>query len=769
MGHALNARARDWYHACSTDSLYMGRAGFLVLCLWAMVPVAGGQILRGFVADASTGEPLEGVNIALTRTDGVLFGAASNSDGLYLVPRLTPGQYVLAVTYVGYVTLRDSLILEERESRTMDFDLEPDDVLLEQITVEDDRAAGITNIAAGLERIAPASIERIPTPDVSADLAAYLTTLPGVVLVGDQGGQFYVRGGEPTQNLVLLDGMLIYQPFHILSYYSAFPSEVLRTVELHAGAFGPRFGGRVSSVVDAWSRNGNNQEYTASASMSPFLAGTHVEGPLTPSGRFSMLASVRQSVVEQLASNVIQRDIPLEFRDLFAKIHGRPNQHGRVSFSGIKTFDRGQIGLGRGIAAPEEIRWINEALGGRYLFLPGNLPLLAEFMGSWSRHEMELGHREAPIRMSTTDRINMEANITHYSRRGDLRWGLFARTLSLKSELGGLYQDLALKREWVTEAGMYAAPEFKLGRGRSITPGIRVHHFPSKGVVYLEPRLRANWVLGLNELSLAAGTYHQEIVGIHDRRDAASVFTAWTAVPSGDVPRALHVGAGFRRPILEGLPLAVDVYYKSLENLYVAEWTARPRLTTRLQQADGRAMGLDVRAEYSIASWYGSLNYGLASVRYTAKQETLVHWFDEPTYSFRPAHDRRHQLNALLATSGWGFDWSISWQFGSGRPFNRALGFDGFLLMDGSVDVFSEPGERRVVYDRPFNGVLPTYHRLDVAVDRSFNVKYATVTAQASVINVYDRANIFYLDVFTLERADQLPIIPSFGIRVDLD
>ena len=197
--------------------------------------------------------------------------------------------------------------------------------------------------------------------------------------------------------------------------------------------------------MDAWSRNGNNSRFAASGSVSPFLVGTQVEGPIVPGGRFTMIASARQSVVEDAAASVIGQDIPLLFHDLFAKIHGRPNRNGRVSVSAIKTYDRGRVGGTRGIGAPDEVRWWNDAVGGRYLFLPGNLPVLAEFLISWSGHTMQLGPSEDLIRTSTTSRINMEANVTHYSRRGDLHWGLFARSLTLKSELGGLYQNPTLK------------------------------------------------------------------------------------------------------------------------------------------------------------------------------------------------------------------------------------------------------------------------------------------------------------------------------------
>ena len=563
--------------------------------------------------------------------------------------------------------------------------------------------------------------------------------------------------------------MLVYQPFHVLSFFSAFPSDILNSVDLYAGGFGARFGGRISSVIDATSRNGNNQRFAGAVTASPFIVGARFEGPVDENGRFSFLLSGRQSVVEEGAANLIDRPVPFLFNDLFGKVHGVVNRNSRVSITGLKTYDRGTVGEDTGSGPLNEVRWRNEALGGRYLFLPGNLPILAEFLVSYSRFSNELGPSDAPIRTSTTSRINSEVNVTHYTTFADLKWGLFARTLELRSELGGLYQDLRLAKEFVTEAGLYVAPEFKLGDQMVLTPSLRIHNFPSKRQAYLEPRFRAVWTQGKHQVSGAAGLFHQEIVGINDRRDAASTFTAWTAVPIGEVPQAFHLLLGYQRQVARGLEVSVEGYYKKLFNLFIAEWTAFPRLTTRLQQADGRVLGLDFRVELRRPKFYGYINYGLSSVEYEAKQASLQLWFGSETFRFRPAHDRRHQINALASTSLAGFDLSARWQFGSGLPFNRALGFDGFLLMDGSVDVFEDQGNRRVIYEQPFNGILPTYHRLDLSVERTFEVGQGRIVLQGSLINAYDRANIFFLDVFTLQRADQLPLIPSFGVKIEVD
>ncbi|MYI84035.1 MAG: carboxypeptidase-like regulatory domain-containing protein, partial [Rhodothermaceae bacterium] len=156
------------------------------------------QVLRGFVTEVISGEPLEGVNVVLYGEGEISFGAATDSDGFYLLPRLTPGRYVLRTSYVGYVTYVDSLdIGPGQEIHQLDIALEEDEILLQQLTIVDNAGGSTTLLSAGTERITPAAIERVPMPEITADLSAYLATLPGVVLVGDQGGQFYVRGGEP--------------------------------------------------------------------------------------------------------------------------------------------------------------------------------------------------------------------------------------------------------------------------------------------------------------------------------------------------------------------------------------------------------------------------------------------------------------------------------------------------------------------------------------------------------------------------------------------
>ena len=296
--------------------------------------------------------------------------------------------------------------------------------------------------------------------------------------------------------------------------------------------------------------------------------------------------------------------------------------------------------------------------------------------------------------------------------------------------------------------------------------GITLLFFDQYGF-FSEPRLRFIWNKGRHQFSAAGGLFHQELTGLNDRRDATNVFTAWVDAPLDELSRGWHAIAGYRIEPADGFEISIEGYYKWLKDLYIAEWTAFPVLNTNLQLADGTTKGADLRIEYRRPNFYGFLTYGLSFVNYEATQESLELWYGTDRLDFRPSHDRRHQLNALARATFGKFDLSVRWNLGSGVPFNQVRGFDRYILLDGGIDVAREPGETRVLYDEPFGGELPYYHRLDVSVDRSFPFKGGMLTLQAGVINVYDRSNIFALDVFTLERTDQLPLIPTVGAKID--
>ncbi|MDA0379084.1 MAG: TonB-dependent receptor, partial [Bacteroidetes bacterium] len=203
------------------------RYGLLLFFLF-LVPIASAQqaILRGFVTDAASEQPLQGATIALKQEGRLVQGTATDGDGYFVLNRVLPGGYDLEISFIGYASHGESLTLRAGEIRDIRIDLAIRAADLEEVVVVAEAEGGITTVAAGLETVVPAAIKRVPVPGVSGDLASYLQTTPGVTVQGDRGGQFFVRGGAVDQNLALLDGIPVYQPFHILSFYSAFPEEL---------------------------------------------------------------------------------------------------------------------------------------------------------------------------------------------------------------------------------------------------------------------------------------------------------------------------------------------------------------------------------------------------------------------------------------------------------------------------------------------------------------------------------------------------------------
>ena len=743
----------------------------LILCVaTANRALAQAATLRGFVTDNSDGLPLLGVNVSLKDVQGELVGNATNLDGFYTITRINPGRYELRASYIGYESYVDTLEFSADQVLTYNIVLRADETELGEVVVEGEREeAGAAAVTAGLQTVRPKDVEYIPTPDVSADLVSYITTIPGVVSSGDQGGQLFVRGGEPTQNLVLLDGMLIYQPFHLIGFYSAFPVEIMNSADVYAGGFGARFGGRLSSVMNISSRSGNMRRFNAMVSAAPFVSGGRIEGPLWRD-RASVLLSGRTSVIEQGAARLVDVPLPYRFDDQFAKLMVKPSQNHQASVTALRTFDRGFIGDADADSSREQVLWRNEAVGARYILLPTKFPVFAEILISASRVVNEFGPTGAPTRYSRTSQFNVEANMTHYLGKTDFNWGIYIRSSSLDSELGGTFQNFRTDLEFVTEAGTYVEPvfSFDVGTGLKIHPGLRIQTFPSKSITFLEPRFRLVQDWGLHRFSFATGLYHQELVGINDRRDAGDVFTAWTSSREGNVAQAFHLVGGYQLRLPRAVEFSLEGYYKDLRNLSVAEWTSFPRFSTNLQLADGKVYGGDVRVELSAGPFYGFANYGYSVVEYTSSQETLPFWYGVSELTYSPPHDRRHQINVLASVEIKKFHLGMRWQYGSGLPLSEALGFDEFILLNGPVNLLEEPGETRVLYGLPYEARLPDYHRLDFSLDRTMEVSAnVDVTLQGSLTNSYDRKNPFYVDLYTLKRINQLPLIPSVGIKVD--
>ncbi|HUF07930.1 MAG TPA: TonB-dependent receptor [Rhodothermales bacterium] len=757
------------------------RALAVTLALLTVLPVeisAQFASVRGYVSDAATRERLAGVNVVLSLDDGDLLGAATDADGYFVINRVPPGTAQMRVTFIGYAPLSDTLHLEQREVRMLRLELSLEESELGEIVVEAEAAEGAATTVAGLQTVRPADIERVPMPGVSGDLVSYLQTMPGVSSLGDRGGQFFIRGGTSSQNDILLDGIPLFQPFHIVGFYSAFPSEVVNKVDFYKGGFGARYGGRLSSVIDVETRNGNKDRFSGSVALAPLMSGVRVEGPIVP-GRVSAIVSIRESFIEDIMSGSVGDKLPYRLGDRFGKVHAFLSDEASLSITGITTHDEGDIGanpesflgdeISTIVADSTEIRWSNQAIGGKFLFAPVSTPIHIKATGSVFRYDTELGNDDVPEREAEVTGYKFAAEITRFRGVNRVRAGLFAERRELSYQLGDAFQNFTSNVEDLDEAGAYIESAVAVFRDLTMEPGVRLHAFPGRDRMYVEPRLRSIWFpegrLGRHKVSAAVGIYHQGIIGLSDERDVGNVFTAWVAPPDDkSVPESIHAIAGWEGTLRPWLTVAAEGYFKSLENLSVPIFSPFPGFTTRLQEATGSIYGLDLRAEvdairYENWELYGYVGYGYSTVEY----ET-----DVLTYS--PPHDRRHQINLVARARTGELELVAQWQFGSGFSYTKSIGFDVWIPFTGpDVDVSSQQGQTRVLFDEPYAGRLPAYHRLDVWLEKSFRRDRVKGALRAGVVNLYDRDNLFYFDLFTFRRINQLPLVPSVGIKLEID
>jgi hypothetical protein len=322
-------------------------------------------------------------------------------------------------------------------------------------------------------------------------------------------------------------------------------------------------------------------------------------------------------------------------------------------------------------------------------------------------------------------------------------------------------------RESVMDVGGYVETSIPIAGRAELRPGVVINLLPTTG---LDGRVRGSWRpfgSAAQEISGALGMYRQDIVGVQDQRDVASVFTAWSEPRTGGPLQSNHAILGWQQQLGGGVSWSLEGYYKQFRNVPVPIWRAAVEYSTQLTRAKGEVRGGDLRLEYASPHLYAYAGYGYGWTQYEVAQETFNAWYGEPTQKYHPQHDRRHQANALISYEFMGFTGGARWQMGTGFPFTKPYGFDEAFNFQAWLEDVRRRGQTRMVVERPFGGRLPMMHRLDVSLKRSFDLGIGDLEMQAGAINAYDRPNMFFYDLQTNRRIDQLPLTPYVSLRLE--
>jgi len=268
--------------------------------------------LRGFVTDSTNGEPSAFANLIIKGTNS---GTSSNTRGYYYIPAIGEGEKILRVYYLGYKTAEVKFISKKGSITQVDIKLIPSNIQMQEVSVIADKPRE-NEPDLGLQKISIKEINMHPA-GFEADIFRVIQNSAGVNSTGDVTSKYYVRGGNSDQNAVLLNGGTIYNPFHALGIFSVIDPEIINTMEFFKGGFSPKYGSRLSSILNIVTRDGNKNAYHASAQSSLISGKLALEGPI-PNGSF-LLTGRKSYYPKMLKKYLNDKEVPFNFYDFSFK------------------------------------------------------------------------------------------------------------------------------------------------------------------------------------------------------------------------------------------------------------------------------------------------------------------------------------------------------------------------------------------------------------------------------------------------------------------
>lgn len=752
---------------------------FLLLCAFVVQAQTGD--IRGFVYEQETSEPSIYTSVYLK---GTTFGGQTNLDGFFSITRVPAGDYTLMVTSVGFDTIRQAITVKPNDIITKKIYVKKSVIEFREVQITAETEEKKTEVLISVNKITPKEIRQIPSIGGEPDLAQYLQILPGVITSGDQGGQLYIRGGTPIQNKVLLDGMVIYNPFHSIGFFSVFDPDIIRGVDVYTGGFNADYGGRISSIMDITTRDGNKKRVSGKISSTTFTSKLILEGPLKAAtegeeGSSSFIVAGKTSYLDRTSktfySYIDSAGLPYSFNDLYAKISFNSSSGSKFNIFGFNFSDNVKY---QHIA---DLEWTTTGFGSNFVLVPGETSVLIEGNFAYSKYGIHLNESDAKARMSEISGYNAGLNFTYFINKDEFKYGLEILGFRTNYDYFNAINLELSQIENTTELAGFLKYKTVLKK-LVLEPGIRFNYYSSLSEFSIEPRLGAKYNISDKlRLKMAGGFYTQNLLSTTSDRDVVNLFYGFLS-GSDNLPQqfngedltsklqsAKHAVAGFELDLPHHLSLNVEGYIKDFTQLEVVnrdkvydDASDKPdSLKKDFVIETGIAKGVDFLLKYDYKRIYIWTVYSLA----------YVNRFDGAR-TYEPSFDRRHNVNLVVAyTFGKKQEWELNarWNFGSPFPFTQTQGFYEQINLNSGLgtNILTQNGQLGNIYGGINEGRMSYFHRLDFSAKRNFKLgKNSDLAVTASVTNVYDRKNIFYVNRITGQRIYQLPFLPSVGVSL---
>jgi hypothetical protein len=734
--------------------------------------------IRGHIYNAKTGEAVAFANVLI---EGTNYGSTTNIDGFFTLSDVPVGDYGLRASFVGFQDLITDVTISKSNINYYKINLEETAVSLGSIDITATRTQAKTEVHVSKIQVSKKQIKALPSTGGDADIIQYLQVLPGIISTGDQGGQLFIRGGSPVQNKILLDGLTIYNPFHSIGFYSTFETELIRNVDVLTGGFNAEHGGRISAIVDISTREGSNKRIGGQVSASPFMVKGLIEGPIAKlkddEGSLSFVLTSKKSIIDETSKSLYSYagvndtiGLPFGFNDTYGKLSFVTSNGSKFHLFGFNFNDQFNNPL------VSSIDWNNQGGGLTFDLLPNASSLTFGGIVGFSSYRIGIDEADNDPRSSFIREYLLGLNFNYFGNDFVLKYGIEVRSIRTEFDFTNPFGVGLDQTQSTSELSGFLTFR-KSWDNFVIEPGVRLQYYASLGEFSPEPRLGLKWnATETTRFKAAAGLYSQNLISVSNERDVVNLFSGFVSGPESQffdtegnvveskLQTSRHLVLGVEQDINRNLTLNVEGYLKDFPQIIVVN-----RNKTDVTQADfttetGEAYGVDFSAKYETSKLYVWATYSLGFVnRFDGEQ------------NFPTIFDRRHNVNFLATyTLGYEKDWLLSarWNLGSGFPFTKTQGFYNQIpFTDGiGTDYVTDNQDNvGIIYsDERNGGRLPYYHRLDLSVQKNFTfTEYINMEVVLGVSNTYDRDNIFFFDRVRFERVNQLPIIPSLGVRLN--
>ncbi len=743
--------------------------------------------LSGYVSDNQTSEKLPGASVKIEKQNK---GVSANNYGFYSIT-LSPGDYSIAFSYVGYEMQLVSIRL--RNDTIIDISLKKS-LTIKEITVKARRknSSFTESTETGTDIVKIETIKKMPALAGEPDVLKTLQYLPGIKQSQEGTAAISVRGGSPDQNLILLDGVPVYNVNHLFGFLSVFNSDALKQVKMYKGGIPARYGGRLSSVLDIAMKEGNMQEPAGSVSVSPVAGSVTLEGPIKKDTS-SYIVSARRTFLDIPVRVGLLLTQPVQagynFYDITAKANWNLSSKSRVYLSSYLGKDRYFINSKEGDAKSNySYNWGNVTTVLRWNYVFSN-KLFANFTGYYSSF---YNKQNSKIKDVNTYTYKIGSGLKDFALAADFDYYPnvnHAIKFGVKSSAQSFSPQYIVYNENDVDttfgkgieysafiASAYAEDDIVITRRLGANIGGRIDNYTSggKNYFYFQPRVSARYLL-TNSLAVKA-SYSKMAQFLHliSNSSVGLPTDLWVSSTKNVRPQdSWMTSLGFFFEPKPGYEFSVDGYLKRMDNVIRLEEGAS-FLASRQRSWEenvisgtGEAYGVEFLLKKDVGKLTGWVGYALSK---------SVTQFEEINNGnpFPYRYDKRHDIS-LLGEYKLFDDGTNSRSFTCAFTFNTGYAVSIPDIKHHGLNIITENGrdawlgmfdsfKSRITYETPNNYRMPNFHHLDIGYQTTRKLsKYRSRTWAFSVYNAYNRLNpwYYYTNGDKMMQVAIFPIIPS--------